>query len=101
MESKSTEIIIELKSAKEKNEFLEKLINKLIKAIVIMSICFSLAIISGIAGFVYYELQFETVVETTETTTTELKAEGEAVLNNYDIDGNQHNDYSMNKGGDW
>lgn len=65
--------------------------------IVIISICFTLIICCMTGGFFYYESQYETTdaVTSTETTTTELKTEGENASINSVTNGNMYNDNAV------
>lgn len=60
------------------------------RMLVTVVICFTIVICSMVAGFFYYESQFETV-ETT-TTTTELTTSGENANINNVSDGDMYND---------
>ena len=59
-------------------------------SLLVVSICFSLIICTMVAGFFWYESQFETV----ETTTTTLETEGENANINNVSNGNMYNDDS-------
>lgn len=59
-------------------------------ALIVVSVCFSLIICTMVAGFFWYESQFEV----TETTTTTMEAEGENASINSVTNGNMYNDSS-------
>lgn len=71
------------------------IIRQLKNTIVVVCICFTAIIVSMIAGFFWYESQFET----TESTVTTMETEGENAninaVTNGDMynDSAQHNDY--------
>lgn len=65
-------------------------IKQLKLALIVVSICFSLIICTMVAGFFWYESQFEV----TETTTTTLEAEGENANINSVTNGDMYNDSS-------
>jgi hypothetical protein len=60
-------------------------------------VCFSLIICTMVAGFFYYESQFDIVDSTTtqETTTTELKTSGENANINNVSNGDMYNDNAI------
>lgn len=66
----------------------EKIIDRFRKIILIIIISYTLVLCSGIAGFFWYESQFETV----ETTTTTMETEGDNADINSVTNGNQYND---------
>lgn len=65
-------------------------IKQLKTALIVVSICFSLIICSMVAGFFWYESQFEV----TETTTTTMETEGENANINSVTNGDMYNDTS-------
>lgn len=73
------------------------IIKQLKTTIVVVCICFTTLISTMVAGFFWYESQFET----TETTTTTMETEGENAninaVTNGDMynDSAQHNDYKQ------
>lgn len=66
----------------------EKIIDRFRRIILIIIISYTLVLCSGIAGFFWYESQFETV----ETTTTTMETEGDNADINSVTNGNQYND---------
>lgn len=60
-------------------------------ALIVVSVCFSLIICTMVAGFFWYESQFDV----TSTTTTELTTEGENANINNVTNGDMYNDNAV------
>lgn len=73
----------------------------LVRVYVITVICFTILLVSMVAGFFYYESQFEftdTVTTTTKTVTQEVSGEGSEINN---VEGNMYKDNAIhNQGGE-
>lgn len=73
------------------------------KIIIMLIVLMFLEAVTGFAGFVWYESQFETVqtTEETETKDVDLSTSGDSADATYnDVSGNQYNDDSVhNEGG--
>lgn len=73
-------------------------IRSLIRIYVITVICFTVLIISGFIGFLWYESQFQYTPTTTETITQEVSGTDSEINN---IEGNLYRDNAIhNQGGD-
>lgn len=70
----------------------------LIKVLIVTLVCYTLLLISGIAGFFWYESQFEIVDEivTTETITQEVSGEDSEINN---VEGNLYKDNAVHNDG--
>lgn len=72
----------------------ENLIKHFRKMLVVVSICFTVIICAMVAGFFWYESQFDTVEteSTTTTTTTDMDTSGENANINNVTNGDMYND---------
>lgn len=70
----------------------ENLIKHFRKMLVVVSICFTVIICAMVAGFFWYESQFETVETETTTTDTDLTTSGENANINNVTNGDMYND---------
>lgn len=72
-----------------------EIIKHLKMALTIVAACFTLIICSMVFGFFYYESQFDTARSVTESTTTEMKTEGENSNINSVTNGDMYNDAAV------
>lgn len=85
-----TELLIEVIQNQKKNA------KSLMRFLVIIVICFTIIICSMIAGFFWYESQFEYTYDYLETTQQEVSGEGSSINN---VKGNQYNDNAVHNEG--